>query len=201
MKKRYFYACALSIVLFIITFVLFDFPIYISSPLAIITYVAGIFIFKEKDIRNYNPNDIMHYAYLISKIDNYINIVKDETVDKNIKDISRKSEKILAMLEQKPAKVTQVYEAFDFYLPFAVEMIEHYISLEGEEKLSPKDKKYMDEINDKLDYLEAAIDKLLENMNYTKTLDINASIEVLKKETGGKKHKEEDSGKESDKDA
>ena len=143
----------------------------------------------------------MHYAYLISKIDNYINIVKDKTVDKNIKDISKKSEKILSMLEQKPAKVTQVYEAFDFYLPFAVEMIEHYISLEGEEKLTPKDKKYMEEINDKLDYLEAAIDKLLENMNYTKTLDINASIEVLKRETGNRKPVVEDSGKDSDEDA
>ena len=199
MKKRYMYSCVLSIALFLITFIILDIPIYISAPLAIITYIAGILIFKEKDIRTYDPKIIMHYAYLISKIDNYINIVKDKTVKKNIKDISSKSEKILIKLEQKPSKVTQVYDAFDFYLPFAIEMIEHYISLEEQEKLTAKDQKYIEEINDKLDYLEGAIDKLLDNMNYTKTLDINSSIEILKKDSSIKVP--EKSGKESDKDA
>ena len=181
MKKRYIYSAYLASVFFIVIYVLLSFPLIIALPIVAVVYVGGIFLFKEKDVRTYDPDIMMHYCYLISKIDNYSNLVKNKTVKKDIKDISTKSEKIVTMLEQKPNKITQVYDSFDFYLPQTIKILDQYVSLESTEKKTDAEKKFLDEINQTLDYIEAEIDKLLENMNYTKMLDINASIEMFQK--------------------
>ena len=200
MKKRYIYSSILSASLFIILYLLLDFNFFICVILAIITYIGGILIFKEKDVRKYDPNIIMHYCYLLSKINNYANLVKDEEVKNNIKDVATKGEKIVVKLEQKPNKVTQVYDAFDYFLPLCIKILGQYVELEKKEELNKEEQKFVKDINETLDYLEKEIDKLLENMNYTKMLDINASIEVFKKHNDGLEAKI-DSGKESEKDA
>ena len=201
MKKRYIYASLLSVLLFIILYVVLDFNVIISIILALVTYVGGIFFFKEKDVRKYDPNLIMHYCYLISKIDNYNNLIEDDKVDKDIKDISVKSEKIVNMLEHKPDKVTQVYDGFDYYLPFTIKILEQYVLLQSTEGHNNDDeKKFIKEINTTLDYIEKEIDKLLNNMNYTKMLDVNASIEVFKKQANSLE-KKMNKGKEEKEDA
>ena len=201
MKKRYIYSSLLSIFLFIILYVVLDFNVILSIILTLVTYVGGVFFFKEKDVRKYDPNAIMHYCYLISKIDNYTNLIDDDKVDKDIKDISVKSEKIVNMLEHKPDKVTQVYDGFDYYLPFTIKVLEQYVLLQNTEEQNNNDeKKFIKEINTTLDYIEKEIDKLLTNMNYTKMLDINASIEVFKKQANSLE-KKMDTRKEEEKDA
>lgn len=196
MKKRYIYSAYLSSAIFILLYVIFDFPLLITIPIIAVAYVGGIFFFKEKDVRKYDPNIIMHYCYLISKIDNYTNIIKDKDVKKNIKDISTKSEKIVVMLEQKPNKITQVYDSFDFYLPQSIKILEQYISLDKKDNITDQEKKFQQEINETLDYIENEIDKLLENMNYTKMLDINASIEMFHKSNEKVENKMEKEGSE-----
>lgn len=181
MKKRYIYSAILSIVAFIILYLILDFGLLLSLPIVILIYVGGIFLYKEKDVRKYDPDTLLHYCYLISKIDNYTNLIKDKEVNKNIKDISTKSEKIVVMLEQKPDKITQVYDGFDFYLPQTIKILDLYLSLYEKENKTKDEEKFMNEINDTLDYIEAEILKLLENMNYTKMMDINASIEMFKR--------------------
>ena len=54
-------------------------------------------------------------------------------------------------------------------------------STPSEEGKKDEEKKFMKEINKTIDYIEVEIDKLLENMNYTKMLDINSSIESFRK--------------------
>ena len=196
MKKRYIYSSILSAILFIILYVGFDFNFIICAILAVVTYIGGIFFFKEKDVRKYDPNIIMHYCYLLSKIENYTNLVKDPKVKENIHDISVKGEKIVNMLEQKPNKVTQVYDAFDYFLPLCVKFLEEYVNLKKQKNLNKEEEKFIEDINETLDYLEKEVDRLLENMNYTKMLDINASIDVFKKHNDGLEAKID--GKESE---
>jgi len=181
-KVRYLYAALLSAVLFLILLFALDFPIWLCIILALVTYVGGIFFFKEKDVRKYDPNIIMHYCYLLSKVNNYKRLIDDDEVNSNIEDITKKAEKIVVMLEQKPDKVTQIYDSFDYYLPFTIKILDQYVRLNNEENKKDEEKKFMKEINKTLDYIEAEVDKLLENMNYTKMLDINSSIEMFKKQ-------------------
>lgn len=196
MKKRYLYSAYLASAFFIILYILLEFPLLVAIPITALVYVGGIFFFKEKDVRKYDPNIIMHYCYLISKIDNYTKLIKHKEVQKNIKDISTKSEKIITMLEQKPNKITQVYDGFDFYLPQTIKILDQYLSLEEQEKKTEVEKKFQSEINQTLDYIEMEIDKLLDNMNYTKMLDINASIEMFQKSNPKNKEKIEEEGSE-----
>ncbi len=181
MKKRYIYSAYLASAFFIILYILLSFPLWITLLITAVVYVGGIFLFKEKDVRKYDPNIMMHYCYLISKIDNYTNLIKNRSVKKDIKDITEKAEKIVVMLEQKPNKITQVYDGFDFYLPQTIKILDQYQMIEETEKKSEQEKKFGEENNTTLDYIEKEIDKLLENMNYTKMLDINASIEMFQK--------------------
>ena len=196
MKKRYLYSACLASLFFIILYLLLDFHILISIPITALVYVGGIFFFKEKDGRKYNPNTIMHYCYLISKIDNFKKLTKNKLVIKNIDDISKKTEKIVVMLEQKPNKITQVYDSFDFYLPRTIQILEQYITLEKEEKKTKEEEQFLKDINDTLDYIENEMDKLLKNMNYTKMLDINASIEMFHKSNEKVENKMEKEGSE-----
>ena len=181
MKKRYIYSAYLSSIFFIVIYAILSFNVFISIPLTAIVYVGGIFLFKEKDVRKYDPNTLMHYCYLISKIDNYTKFIKNKDVNKNIKEISSKAEKVVVMLEQKPNKITQVYDSFDFYLPKTIEILEEYVLLIDKEKKNDYENKFYNDINNVLNYIESEIEKLVENMNYTKMLDINASIEMFKK--------------------
>ncbi len=181
MKKRYLYSLVLSIITFVLLYLIFDFGILLSIPITILVYIGGIFFFKEKDIRKYDKNILMHYCYLISKIDNYANIISNDVIDKNIKDISSVAEKIVLMLEQKPNKVTQVYEGFDYYLPQTIKILDYYVYLHEKNNKTKEEEKFMEEINQTLDYIENEFVKLQENMNYTKMMDINASIEMFKR--------------------
>lgn len=181
MKRRYIYSAILASIAFAVLYLILDFHFIIALPIVCIIYIGGIFLYKEKDVRKYDPNQVMHYCYLISKIDNYTNLVKSKNVIKNIKDISTKSEKIIIMLEQKPDKVTQIYDGFDFYLPHTIKVLDLYLEIEEKEKKTKDEEKFMLEINDVLDYIEQEIDKLLDNMNYTKMLDVKASIEMFKR--------------------
>lgn len=180
-KKRYIYSSFLAGLLFILLYLFLNFNILLCLLFTFLSYIGGLFFFKEKDIRKYDPNLIMHYCYLISKLYNYTNFIKDEKINKNIEDITKESEKIITMLEQKPNKVTQVYDGFDYYLPLSIKVVDHFVYLAGKETLTNIEKDFMDNINSCLDNLELEIKKLLENMNYTKMIDITTRIEMFKK--------------------
>lgn len=180
MKKRYILSSFLSAICFLILYLILDFNLLICLPLTVGIFIGGVLIFKEKDVRHYDPNVIMHYCYLISKIANYGSQLEDKDIAKEIKDITDEAEKIIVMLEQKPNKVTQVYDSFDYYLPLCVKVIEQYVYLKKRDKLNAEEEKFMNNMKSFCDSLEIEIKKLLENMNYIKMLDINSSIEVFK---------------------
>lgn len=180
-KKRYIYAPLLASIAFILFYIVLDLNILLCLILTVITYIGGLLLFKEKDVRKYDPNFIMHYCYLISKLANYTNNVNDEKVKNNILDITKQAEKIINMLEQKPNKVTQVYDGFDYYLPLCIQIVEQYIYLSKKDNLTKDENNFINDINKCLDGLENEFSKLLDNMNYTKMLDINSRIELFKK--------------------
>lgn len=181
LKKRYIYSVILAAISFVVLYVILDISLVISILLTFGIYIGGILFFKEKDVRKYDPNLIMHYCYLISKFKNFSNFIDDSKIIKNIDDISVEAEKIITMLEQKPNKVTQVYDSFDYYLPLCNKIIEQYIYLKKKENLTSQEQRFLQEINQCLDNLESEFTKLLENMNYTKMLDINTQIEMFQR--------------------
>ena len=63
LQKRYFYAAGLGALGFLVSYLIIDLGLIFSIFLTILIYIAGIFIFKEKDIREYDADDINKYYF------------------------------------------------------------------------------------------------------------------------------------------
>ena len=113
---RYIYASVLAGVLFLIFYVLIRLSFVLSLVGMLGAYVAGIFLFRKKDVISYDPKSLMEYSFEASRIQNFATQFQEEGVVKDLKSICQTSEKLLNMLEQKKEKATQLYRFFDYYL-------------------------------------------------------------------------------------
>ena len=66
LQKRYIYSAILTGICFIIIYVIIDFPLIVSLLFAIAIYIAGIFIFKSKDVRIYDSTALEKYNFEMS---------------------------------------------------------------------------------------------------------------------------------------
>lgn len=174
-QKRYVYSGILSGVFFTVCYVIIDIGILWSLLIAAFTFAAGILIFKEKDVISYDPNRIMDYYYKTSKILNYSNYIDDKKINDYIKLISKTSEQILRILEQKPKKATQVYNFYDYYMDLTLKILNKYIQVRN------TDKEYVSKVDDYLKHISQSFEKQLNNMNQSKQLDVDKEIKVFEK--------------------
>ena len=174
-QKRYIYSGVLSGLFFIICYIIIDLNIIFSLIITLICFIAGIFIFKEKDVISYDPEKIMDYYYNTSKLLNYSNFIKDEKINKLIKNIVNTSEEILKLLEQKPKRATQVYNFYDYYLELTLKIINKY------NNVKETDKDYISKVDDYLININQAFEKQLNNLNKAKKVDIDKEIKLFEK--------------------
>ena len=72
LQKRYIYAVIPAIIIFILLYLVLDFYLWLSLLFAIPSYVAGVFLFKSKDLRDYDPKALARYQYELSRLNAYI---------------------------------------------------------------------------------------------------------------------------------
>lgn len=183
-QKRYYYASFLASLFFIICYGILDFDLFIVLILTTITFIGSVYFFREKDVRKYDPKIIQTYYFGISKIANYTNLIKDENITSQIKQITFLTEQILGKISERPHKVEQVYDFCDYYLNITYKILRQYHRVDiREEKL----KKEIEFIKKTPHYLEALI-KLFnqqnKNMNEEVMVDVNSSIRVFEKTMG-----------------
>lgn len=174
-QKRYIYSGLLSGIFFAICYVIIDIGILWSLLVTIFTFISGILIFKEKDIILYDPNRIMDYYYKTSKLLNYSNYIDDKKINDYIKSITKVSEQILKILEQKPKKATQVYNFYDYYMDLTLKIVNKYM------QVKEIDKGYVSKVDDYLYNINQSFEKQLNNMNQSKQLDIDKEIKIFEK--------------------
>ncbi len=183
-QKRYYYASFIASLFFIICYGILNFHLLIVIILTLATFVGSSFFFREKDIRKYDPKIIQTYYFGISKIANYTNIITDENIINQIKQITFLTEEILGKINERPHKVEQVYDFCDYYLNITYKILRQYNSVIKRKDLSNKEQEF---INKTPHYLEALI-KLFKqqnkNMNEEVMVDVNSSIKVFEKTMG-----------------
>lgn len=190
LQKRYIYSAGLSVVIFIILYMIIDMHILICIPLTAITYIGGIFLFKEKDVRVYNSEDINRYYFQTSKLLSYRDRVEDDKIKEDVEQISDVSTKILAAVSQKPKKVTQVFNFYDYYMNLILRILERYVQLNKKEEKNHNEKKFLNNVDNYLDNIKLQFDKQLDNMYKTSTIDIDAEIALFEKVCNIKEDKE-----------
>lgn len=179
-QKRYIYAGILGAFTFIILYLIINFNVIVSLLLATIMYLGGIFLYKEKDVREYNPDDINRYYFEASKISNYKNHIKDEEINKCITEIVDISSKILSALTQKPKKVTQVYNFFDNFMPFTNRLLNRYTSYKLKDNINDKEKLIVDNTLNFLIQTKEKFQTQLDNMYKVNQMDVKKEFELFK---------------------
>lgn len=179
LQKRYFYAAGLGALGFLVSYLIIELGLIFSIFLTILIYIAGIFIFKEKDIREYDADDINKYYFQTSKILSYKNRLKDKEMLETVGSISDISSKILSALTQKPKKVTQVYNFYDYYMSLVIKLLERYAYLEKKKDKTETENKFLEKCETYLINIENEFKKQLDNMYKTSELDIEKEIKLF----------------------
>ncbi len=179
MSTRYVYAGVLSSLFFIIIYGILDIFLLLSIIISIIVFIAFILIYKEKDVRKYDPKLMLNYSYQISKIYNLANDFGEGTLQKRLFKIVEIAEKILLLIESRSNKVEQAYNFFDYYLTITIKILLQYqIDIKNESNDIEKDTLKVEEHIKKI---EIAFEKQLKNMNQIGKLNLEADIRVFEK--------------------
>lgn len=179
LQKRYIYSALLASLGFIILYLILDFSILLALIFTLVIYIAGIFLFKEKDVREYDPDDLNRYHFQTSKLMSYKDRIKNKEIGKIIEKISNISVKTLSALTQKPKKVTQVYNFYDYYMGLLLKLVEKYQYLESKKELSEVEKKFLNDTENYLKNIEIQFQKQLDNMYRTESIDVQREIKLF----------------------
>ena len=93
--------------------------------------------------------------------------------------ISDISSKILSALTQKPKKVTQVYNFYDYYMSLVLKLLERYAYLEKKKDKTDNENKFLEKCETYLINIENEFKKQLDNMYKTSELDIEKEIKLF----------------------
>ena len=116
----------------------------------------------------------------IKKIHASNDAIPGEVVSEKMSRMELLTKRIFARVEQNPEVVTDIRRLMEYYLPTAVKLLEAYEELDaqpvqGENILSSKK-----EIEDTLDTLNIAFEKLLDDLFQETAWDVSSDISVLK---------------------
>lgn len=179
LQKRYIYSSGLASIGFVILYLILDFNILLALAITLVIYIAGVFIFKEKDVREYSPEDLNRYHFQTSKLMSYKDRIKNKEIGILIEKIGNISIKTLSALTQKPKKVTQVYNFYDYYMGLLLRLVEKYQYLEAKKELSEVEKKFINDTENYLRNIEIQFQKQLDNMYKTESIDVQREIKLF----------------------
>ncbi len=183
-QTRYLYSAILASIFFVLLYLILNFNIFITLALTILIYVGGIFLFKEKDIREFNEEYVNNYYFLASKVQNLTPDIKDKQIVDDVKRITELTNEILTSLRQRPKKVEQVFDFFDYYLDATYKLLYKYNLLIKKETQDPKDKEYIEQTPKYITNIKEGFEKQLKNMQEAKMVDIDTEIKIFEKTLG-----------------
>ena len=141
-------------------------------------------LFKEKDIREFSEDYVNNYYFLASKLQNLTTDIKNKEIVDDVNKISELTNEILTSLRQRPKKVEQVFDFFDYYLDAAYKILYKYILLLKKEDKTPKDNEYIEQTPKFISNIKDGFEKQLKNMQEAKMLDIDTEIKIFEKTVG-----------------
>ncbi len=183
-QTRYLYSAITASVFFVLCYLILNLNIFITIILTALIYVGGIFLFKEKDIREFSEEYVNNYYFLASKTKNQTTNIKDEKIVKDVEEISELTNEILISLRQRPKKVEQVFDFFDYYLDAAYKILYKYILLLKKEPKEARDVEYIEQTQKYIENIKISFEKQLKNMQEAKMLDIDTEIKIFEKSIG-----------------
>ena len=131
--------------------------------------------------------------------------IEDDTLKKNIKEISETITKIISAVEKNPGKLKNMNNFFQYYLPVTLNILNKYDEIENQNLTTEESKKFMVQTQDMIQKINHAFRNQLANLYQAEIVDTDAEMRVfdsMLKADGydtssdfeSKKKKEENSG-------
>ena len=131
--------------------------------------------------------------------------IEDDTLKKNIKEISETITKIISAVEKNPGKLKNMNNFFQYYLPVTLNILNKYDEIENQNLTTEESKKFMAQTQDMIQKINHAFRNQLANLYQAEIVDTDAEMRVfdsMLKADGydtssdfeSKKKKEENSG-------
>lgn len=180
-QRRFVYAVIPGAIVFIILYLFLDFRIWISLILAGVAYCGGIFLFKGKDLRVYDPQALAKYQFDMSRLNAYKDKIKDKQVKERLTSIVSVCQDLTKYLETKPTNATTIYNSLDYYLPFATSRIVDYMKIEKLKEKSFTENKLILKLNVYLREIDQECHKLYKEVLNNKDKQIDYEMRRFEK--------------------
>lgn len=180
-QKRFILSALVSGLSFIILYCILDFYLLMALLLSILIYIGGIFLFRGRDMRDYNPELISRYYFEMSKLNDYKEKIKDSTIKGRLAKIVNVCSKITKYLESKPNNATKIYNFLDYYLPFTTKIVTKYIEAEKKEEKTFVENKLILKMSVYIKEVEHECDRLLEEIVKSKDKELDFEMKIFEK--------------------
>ena len=192
-QKRYIYGAILAGISFVIFYLFLDLLFIISLGLSVLVYVAGIFLFKNKDLRVYDKQALAKYQFEMSKLNSYKEKIEDSDIllliqkpieDSDIKNkienIVETCQKITKYLSSMPSNnVTKIYNSLDTYLDYSDKFVTKYIEASKKEEKSFTENQLMLKMKVYIKEVSQECDKLLKDIKNNKDKKLNMDMKIF----------------------
>ena len=105
--------------------------------------------------------------------------IPDEALSAKLEQLENKCAEIFRTVYDKPAKASQIRKFMDYYLPTTLKMVKAYRTLDERSVNGAEAQSAKKRIQDALDVVLKACDKMLDNLYRDDMLDITTDIDVL----------------------
>lgn len=126
--------------------------------------------FKEEII--IARREIKYLNEMVGKID-------DETVSKDLEEISKTSDKIINRIEENELQNKTARKFMDYYLPVCVKIVGRYDEIENQSLTSKDSKEFMQNTSKLLKATNKAFKKILNSLYQSDIVDADAEMKVL----------------------
>jgi len=188
MKLSYVISVIVGGTFFGILYIGLDFNIILSLIFSIISYYASIMIFRERGPEDdlTIDSDLFYSQKLsgeslgyINKIEVLVGKIENKELSTEIKEICNISRKIVNVLKENPQKSNQVRKYADYYLPFTLNILTQYNTVEDQKLTSKESKAFMLKVETMILRVKEASKTQLNNMYETDIVNTNADIKVF----------------------
>lgn len=189
MKLSYIISIVIGIICFCLLYLILDLNIIFSLVVSIVAYLALTMILNksDEDILETTVNSELlecekiysEAKTIIKKIDMLEEQIDNNSIKDNIRNISQTSSKILVSLRENPKKTKQVRKFIEYYLPFTLNILNQYNTIEDQKLTSKESIDFMKRVEKMLDRVKEACEIQLNNMYESDLLNTNADIKVF----------------------
>lgn len=189
MKLSYIISIVIGVICFCLLYLVLDLNILFSLIISIIAYLAFTLILNKNEdniLETAVNSELIKYEKIYSeaktiirKIDLLENQIDNLDMQANIRIICDTSNKILVSLKESPKKTKQVRKFIEYYLPFTLNILNQYNTIEDQKLTSKESIDFMKRVEKMLDRVKEACEIQLNNMYESDLLNTNADIKVF----------------------